>query len=274
VSSDYGNTWTAKETTRNWYSTSINSSGQYQSATVTPGLIYMSDDYGNTWTPKESTRFWLSISMSSNGKYQTAVNSAGYIYITKLAMKINLGDTSVTRLISNGNVGIGTTSPGYPLDVIGSVNSTGFRITNGSLSGYTPSILDVYEEYLITLESVAGSVAGYTTNSITLQYTRIGDMVNISFPRFSFTGNNISVYTVLNIIGGNPPIRFVPLYEIRLPFFYSYGSSAPTSDQNYLGTFVINTNGTMYMSSGYNATDPFTSGQTVNIFPPSITYKA
>lgn len=44
--------------------------GGYQN---NPGQIYTSSDYGATWTARESNRYWKKISMSSNGAYQTAI---------------------------------------------------------------------------------------------------------------------------------------------------------------------------------------------------------
>jgi hypothetical protein len=82
ISSDYGNTWTAKESIRNWFSVCMSSDGKYQTAVVfmSNGQIYISSDYGNTWVAKESNRNWYSVCMSSDGKYQTAVVSNGQIY--------------------------------------------------------------------------------------------------------------------------------------------------------------------------------------------------
>ena len=82
ISSNYGVTWTKKESVRSWRQVSLSSTGQYQSTTVSFGQIYISSDFGNTWTSKESIRNWTGISISSNGRYQTAVAIAGYIYIS------------------------------------------------------------------------------------------------------------------------------------------------------------------------------------------------
>jgi hypothetical protein len=52
----------------------MSSDGKYQTAVVNNGDIYLSSDYGVTWTVKDTTnREWYGIAMSSNGKYQTAV---------------------------------------------------------------------------------------------------------------------------------------------------------------------------------------------------------
>ncbi len=82
VSSDYGNTWTAKESNRNWYGVSISSTGQYQTAAVVSGQIYISSDYGNTWIAKDSSRNWEVVSVSSTGQYQTAVTNGEKIYVS------------------------------------------------------------------------------------------------------------------------------------------------------------------------------------------------
>ena len=39
----------------------------------TTGQIYVSSDYGNTWTAKyPAARYWRDVSISSSGQYQTA----------------------------------------------------------------------------------------------------------------------------------------------------------------------------------------------------------
>lgn len=81
---NYGNTWTAKDSNRNWASVAVSSNGKYQTATVggLGGLIYVSSDYGNTWASKESSRIWQGVAMSNDGKYQTAVHQGGKIYVS------------------------------------------------------------------------------------------------------------------------------------------------------------------------------------------------
>jgi hypothetical protein len=59
----------------------MSSDGKYQSA-VGGGQIYVSSDYGNTWVAKDSSRSWYGVAMSSDGKYQTAVVYNGQIYIS------------------------------------------------------------------------------------------------------------------------------------------------------------------------------------------------
>ena len=61
---------------------STNNSGQYQTAVVYGGYIYVSSDYGATWVQKGTSTSWWGISISSTGQYQTAVVYGGYIYVS------------------------------------------------------------------------------------------------------------------------------------------------------------------------------------------------
>jgi hypothetical protein len=63
----------------------MSSNAQYQTAADYGGLLYVSTDYGNTWSGKDSNRNWYSVSISSNGVYQTAVVENGQIYISTTA---------------------------------------------------------------------------------------------------------------------------------------------------------------------------------------------
>ena len=107
VSINYGNTWTAKESNRYWYSISMSSDGKYQTAVVYAGKIYISSDYGNSWVAKESDRNWNSISISSDGKYQTALAYAGKIYISS-----DYGNTWVAKESNRDWISISISSDG------------------------------------------------------------------------------------------------------------------------------------------------------------------
>jgi len=67
--SNFGDIWAAKDSNRFWTSISVSSSGQYQSAVVLNGQIYVSSDFGNKWSAKDSNRGWQSVSVSSLGQY-------------------------------------------------------------------------------------------------------------------------------------------------------------------------------------------------------------
>ncbi|MCG2696417.1 FG-GAP-like repeat-containing protein, partial [Candidatus Parcubacteria bacterium] len=80
TSADSGATWTARDSARNWYGVSMSADGVKQTAVVNGGQIYTSTDSGATWTPRDSARNWYGISMSADGTKQTAVANAGQIY--------------------------------------------------------------------------------------------------------------------------------------------------------------------------------------------------
>jgi hypothetical protein len=95
ISIDFGNTWAANGLSLNWVSVSMSASGQYQTAVHNGGLIYISIDFGNTWASKPYSRWWYSVSMSASGQYQTAVVHNGQIYIS-----IDFGNTWVAKASS------------------------------------------------------------------------------------------------------------------------------------------------------------------------------
>lgn len=65
--------------------------------------------------------------ISANGVFNS-------INATALYLRTN-GSNRVTVLNSNGNVGIGTTSPAYTLDVNGTINGTSARIAGNTITG-------------------------------------------------------------------------------------------------------------------------------------------
>ena len=76
----------ATSVARSWYSVALSATGQYQSAVVYGGGIYISSNYGVDWSLVPSVNGastsgnWFSISLSSTGQYQSAVISGGGIY--------------------------------------------------------------------------------------------------------------------------------------------------------------------------------------------------
>ena len=99
-----GDVWTATDTTREWKSISMSTSGQYQTAIVgVNGYIYTSNDYGLTFTERAIQSNWTSVSVSSNGQYQNACSLSGLIYISSdfgvnWTEAINLSDTELVSI--------------------------------------------------------------------------------------------------------------------------------------------------------------------------------
>jgi hypothetical protein len=83
MSSDYGVSWTQKGPTSSldWLSVSLSTTGQYQSAVVYQGGLYISTNFGISWilATAPSTN-WRSITVSASGQYQFAVVVNGGIY--------------------------------------------------------------------------------------------------------------------------------------------------------------------------------------------------
>ena len=121
VSTDSGNTWIAKESSRNWYSVAMSADGTKQTAVDNGGQIYVSTDSGNTWIAKESDRYWYSVAMSADGTRQTAVDNGGQIYISYIG------------------VGIGATTPARKLHV-----SDAMRLEPRATAPSSPSEGDIY----------------------------------------------------------------------------------------------------------------------------------
>ena len=132
VSTDSGNTWTAKESNRSWFSVAMSADGTKQTAVVYGGQIYVSTDSGNTWTAKESNRNWWSVAMSADGTKQTAVVYGGQIYISCIG------------------VGIGTTNPAGKLDVNGSIYQRGAMLHADYVfePGYKLESIDEHSDFM------------------------------------------------------------------------------------------------------------------------------
>lgn len=85
VSTDTGNTWSAKGNAGNWSCVAMSADGKVISACNYPGVagyIYVSTDTGNTWYQAGTAQNYTSIAVSSDGSKQTAVADNGYIYVS------------------------------------------------------------------------------------------------------------------------------------------------------------------------------------------------
>jgi hypothetical protein len=171
VSINYGDTWISKTSTnQTWLSVSISATGQYQTAVVYNGFIYVSINYGSTWIRTASSQFWRSVSLSATGQYQTAVNNGNFIYTTKLNTiidgQLNIGNT---LLLENTQqtypwvaVGNGTNSIAYSND---GINWTGNGVTTFSISGNGVANASVVGEIVV---DASGNTNIYTTSDLNI----------------------------------------------------------------------------------------------------------
>jgi hypothetical protein len=133
ISSNYGVTFSTNTTPTSIYnSVSMSSSGQYIFLnSYSNGTIYTSTNYGSTFSIATTTNYgnMYGSGISGSGQYQLAVCAAsGYVYISATPVYL----PSFTPFTINGNVGIGTTTLTYPLNVVGNINLTGSILYNGT----------------------------------------------------------------------------------------------------------------------------------------------
>jgi hypothetical protein len=147
-SANYGQTWTQASgapTTVNWLSVCCTASGQYHVAvsnTASNTGVWYSINYGVNWSsattamglPATSPQ-WTFCEISDNGQYCTIVGAStgpvGQIYQT-IIRQPSLYTSGGAIVV--GNVGIGTTSPGYPLHVY---NTNPTLMIQTSTAGYS-----------------------------------------------------------------------------------------------------------------------------------------
>jgi photosystem II stability/assembly factor-like uncharacterized protein len=100
VSTNYGSTWTARGLINNWSAIAINSNGNLQIATVYNGPIYRSINTGVTWTPVHFGKLWIDVAINSDGQYISALSKNGRITISSDS-GISWKDVGVARNWSN-----------------------------------------------------------------------------------------------------------------------------------------------------------------------------
>jgi hypothetical protein len=106
------------------------------------------------------------------------------------------------------NIGVNNSSPNYKLDVVGTVSTTGFRMTNGAGSNYimvsdtsgnarwaTPSSINIATKYSTTI-GLTASVSQTITHNLQTQFIQISVWDNVVGDLVGFLANNRTNNTV------------------------------------------------------------------------------
>jgi hypothetical protein len=146
------------------------------------------------------------------------------------------------RILSSGNVGIGTTSPASKLDVNGDIATSGDIILSGAKGIYfdnaASKYLDDYEQGTWTMGiSFGGASVGQTNNANTGTYTKIGRQVTVNgFFRFTDKGSSTGDAKITGlpfaIGGGGSNYSAVSLRFSEITFtnqFQAYGEVTATT---------------------------------------------
>lgn len=81
-STDSGQTWTRRETGKQWVSVSCSADGQRWIGGVFGGQLHLSTDAGITWQPRETERNWNAVAISADGSTLMAGTFDGRLYVS------------------------------------------------------------------------------------------------------------------------------------------------------------------------------------------------
>ena len=149
-------TWTARDSSRNWYGVASSSDGVKLVATVNGGQIYTSTDSGATWTARDSSRDWFGVASSSDGVKLVATVNSGQIYTST-----DSGVTWTARDSARGWLGVASSSDGTKLAAV--VQSG--QIYTSTDSGVTWTAMDSMRLWYGVASSADGLKLVATVNS-------------------------------------------------------------------------------------------------------------
>ena len=194
TSTNSGTNWT--QTTapvETWYSVASSSDGTHLVAGVYGGGVYTSTNSGANWTQAAApSEEWESVASSSDGTHLVAVVDGGGIYTYSAIVAVSSGtqgSMASMEYVGNGqwqavtspnvavlnvnqtftgqnnfmgnNVGIGNTSPAYPLDVNGDIGLEGTHLIYNAQA----ACIDVGAggSFYFRVDSTTGNIGTFTT---------------------------------------------------------------------------------------------------------------
>lgn len=153
-----------------WQDISISYSGQYQTACIFNGFIYITYNFGSIWTKVATREQWESVSISADGSYQSAVVNNGNIWISSDYGFTWTVPSSASSLIYIWN-GISMSSDGQYQTAV---------ITNGNIYissdfGQTWSSVNLSKQWAaVDLSSDGASQVAIPTNGLIYVSTNFG----------------------------------------------------------------------------------------------------
>ena len=162
------------------------------------------------------------------GNKAFAGNGSTFLYLytgtTALSILNNADSSELVRITNAGNVGIGTASPAYKLEVSGNVWATDYFIENSAGTGGTFR-LDGYQDYLYFYGDAA-AIAGYRFGSdvvgVKMQIGTNGNVgIGTTSPSYLLDVNGTGRFSGDLTIGGSPNTQS-SLYLTRLKGYSNY----------------------------------------------------
>ena len=180
-------------------------------------------------------------------------NVSGAEIATGGILTIKTGGTSErVRVDASGNVGIGTTSPAYPLQVNGLISSNRTSNTDGGLVFGTPA----NGNYFYGADS-GNYIAAYTANSERMRITSGGNIgIGTTSPSFKLTTNFSAPSSFTNAAGD-----FVQMWQAS----GTNGLGVAMSTGDLVARLVTNNSYQLAITAGGTETARFTSGGNVGI---------
>jgi len=205
---------------------------------LNPSLHGVLNIYNPSSSDSGGTRVWITASNQSHlaiGKHSTVANGDGYIWLPGAhALSIGTNDVERIRIDSSGNVGIGTSNPGYKFDLSGDARITGglyFGPPTGDIAPYITARTvptgqgEAPEKTELILFHANDPTNGSGTDTITLRAPGL---------RFQ-TFNDASINNIANSNGALDRMYIDPTGNVGI------GTSTPGYKLDVLSNININT---------------------------------